>query len=751
MRLNIIIFFLFAFFSAKSQIISGFVLDSLTQKPVFNAVVTNIATKESVNTGYNGYFQIKSKTSAVIKISHIAYKNKTLRIPSNAKNIRIFITPENKKIEKIVITTDRLSETPEQSVIFTNSFSSEEIKKFLTPSSLQDLIKNNSLINVQNPLGIYDNSPIITVVGAGNIPGRTLVTFDGVKLNKADDGNVNWNMLPPSVVENVQTTPDALSFIYGSSGMTGGINFSSADPVNEGFGALFRSFYGTYNTMGGEFVPQFKHAGEKGFYVSLDAFAQKSDGYVTTPDSLQLSDIEYFPAFMTEAKINLKLGYDINRNQKIEIIANFFDDKRSSGEKINEPEGSFVKHTSYFGLLKYRAKFNKTSLGVNFYAYNENYFKNIESIKKGQYSLIYTNSLRQDAETDIFLSHTIRDIFTTTTGVSVCYGNVYGVDEYQTSTDKVINSGQLLNTFVYLNNTIKLLKNKNLNISTAVNGSFIKTLNPVFEIKNPTQATDFMEDYTGSFESNTLNQITYSAGIRYNYKKISFLTSYNKGYKNPEIEDLTRSGFMRYGFKIANPMLKPEISENYSASLIFSTNNLNISINSNYKLGKNYMYYVQTGDFLFDGKKPVVQKQNITEVTILNTNASIEYNLNKIGFFANASYTDANISKFDSIPELVGKQLTYTPEHIANGGIWFKINNIQASVSARYTGKQYIDDNNTKMINPFFTIDAKLKILLTENFSMSLSVQNALNYRYIVYYDQLSLGRFMLFNINYKF
>ena len=302
-----------------------------------------------------------------------------------------------------------------------------------------------------------------------------------------------------------------------------------------------------------------------------------------------------------------------------------------------------------------------------------------------------------------------------------------------------------------MNNNVKLLKNRNLIISAGVSGSAIKTLNPVFEIENPTQATDFMTGYTGNFQNNTLKQITYSAGIRYNHKKISLLTSYNKGYKNPGIEDLTRSGFMRYGFKIANPVLKPEVSDNYSLSFIFSGNNLNISVNTNYKLGKNYMYYLQTGDFLFGGRKPVLQKQNITGVTDLNANASIEYNLSKIGFFANATYTDAKISKFDSIPELVGMQLTYTPQYIVNGGFWFKINNILASTSAKYTGKQYLDDYNTEVINPYFTLDAKLKVFLTANFSMSLSVENALNYRYLVYYDQQSIGRFLLFNISYKF
>jgi iron complex outermembrane receptor protein len=732
--------------------ISAYIIDSLTNKPVTDAQITNIATKKNTFSGYNGYFELPCQNiPIVIKITHIAYHTKIVRIPPNAKKINIYISRNQQNIKEINIFSQRIYIQNNNSTIPKIITQTKNIEKLFTPLSSYELLKQYANINIISPMGIFSNNPIITTAGAANSPGRTLILFDNIKINKSDDQNANWNMIPPNAIKYIEIIPLSSSSIYGNNAMTGAINLIPSIPQKKGLSGNAKIHYGNFNTYALELSTAFNHFSDKGFFFNINSFAQKSNGYINTPDSLQLKNIQYIPSQLKEAKINIISGYDFNRNQNIKLICNLFDDYRSLGEKIKEKNGSYTKHSAYFTILKYKLNLNKTSFHINLFSYYEHYFKNIEALKKNIYSLIYVNSIRQDAEFSSFINHNLKNKLFSSFGITTHYGSVFGHDDYQTSSDIVINSGQIITNDFFLHNSLRLLKNNNLIISAGINMNFSHTINPKFYIKNPTPATLIMQKFTGTFKSNLQKKITYSAGFRYKLKHLSFLGSYNTGFRTPQLEDLTRSGFMRLGFKIANPYLTYEYLKNSSTSILFSNKYINTNITFNYNIGNNFINFIQTGQTIFNGKKYIIQKQNITQVKMYIASASINIKQKNYGIFLNYTFNNSFITKFDSLPQLIGKKLIYSPQNILHTGIWIKIYNLTASTTLNYFSKQFTNNQNTKFIKAYKTLDAKIKVLLNKNLSLSFAVQNIFDYKYIVYYNQISIGRFMLLNLKYKF
>lgn len=749
--LVIILFFANLTFSQHS--VKVFVLDSALKTPINSVQINNISDDTVLYSGFNGAFTVNfDKEIIFLKLNHLSYKPKSIKLSKFDNNVQyVYLSRNDLEINEIVVSASRSDETKKSTPYLLKTIPNSDNKKNII-LSVDDYLQNSSTFNIIRPQGIYSNSPIITSTGMGGTPGRTLVMYDGISLNKSDDGNVNWNMLSASNIAKVEIISNSASTIYGNNAMGGAINFIAKRPEKHGFQGFINSFAGSNNTFGAEFNIADKHRRQKGFYFNLNAFAQMSDGYVQTPDSLQNKDIEYIPTFLNEIKTNLLVGYDINLNNKIEIIYNFYDDKRGLGEKINEKKGSYVKHRSQMFIAKYSGNAKKINWGVDFFGQDEEYFKNIENLKNANYSLIYVNSKRQDIGSNLFLNYKPMNKIQFTSGLNFKSGLVDGRDNYQTSSDIVINKGNLYSAEGFLQTKISPLNKNNLHIILGANYNLTYLQNAGFLIENPTSETDFMVDFTGISDNNSFENLSFNTGVRYNFaKKFGVWTSFNSGYNSPTLEDMTRNGLNRYGFKLANPNLHSEQLYNTNYGIGYFTKKINFSFDGNYNIGNDFLYYVETGDAIFGGNKKIIQKQNITQVEIYNINVDFKYKLKNIEFFANYSFNNSQILSFDSLPEIVGKNLIYSPHYKANTGILLRLNEYDFSFIGHYNSKQFTDNENTEAIASYYTFDFKISTQLFKKLEIGLGIQNILDYQYLIYYDQLSIGRFMLFNAKYKF
>lgn len=70
------------------------------------------------------------------------------------------------------------------------------------------------------------HSANVVLRGMGEIPGRTLILYDGMPMNKADTGTTNWDLFQPEDIERIEIVRGPASVLYGSNAMGGVISQS---------------------------------------------------------------------------------------------------------------------------------------------------------------------------------------------------------------------------------------------------------------------------------------------------------------------------------------------------------------------------------------------------------------------------------------------------------------------------------------------------------------------------------------------
>lgn len=109
--------------------------------------------------------------------------------------------------------------------------------------------------------------------------------------------------------------------------------------------------------------------------------------------------------------------------------------------------------------------------------------------------------------------------------------------------------------------------------------------------------------------------------------------------------------------------------------------------------------------------------------------------------FGNFTYTDARIKENIANPATEGKRLTQMPEKMFNVGAESTLGKWTASIIGRYVSKRYSNDENKDTVDGVytsydsrFTTDAKVSYRVHKNATISFSVDNVFNESYFDYY-----------------
>jgi Outer membrane receptor for ferrienterochelin and colicins len=145
--------------------------------------------------------------------------------------------------------------------------------------SLDQLLLAIPGVNLQEPPSFaqHPTSNAVSMRGLGGY--RTLVLLDGVPLNDAFFGYVQWNQVPLESIDHVEVVRGGASSLWGNYAMSGVINIVTKAPVKNNLSMV--ASYGSYNTY------QIGGAGDlvanRWLKLSLRADRFSTDGYNTTP------------------------------------------------------------------------------------------------------------------------------------------------------------------------------------------------------------------------------------------------------------------------------------------------------------------------------------------------------------------------------------------------------------------------------------------------------------------------------------
>jgi iron complex outermembrane receptor protein len=137
----------------------------------------------------------------------------------------------DQKLSNVIVNATR-SGTPLDEIPLNTTVLTKEVIETTPDQTIDQVLKNTPSVFL-NDVPYYQKDPTgqsINVRGLGN--SRTLVTVDGVPLNDAFYGTIQWNLIPLSSIDTVEFIRGGVSSLWGNYGMGGVINVNTKNPKN---------------------------------------------------------------------------------------------------------------------------------------------------------------------------------------------------------------------------------------------------------------------------------------------------------------------------------------------------------------------------------------------------------------------------------------------------------------------------------------------------------------------------------------
>jgi iron complex outermembrane receptor protein len=756
------------------QCISGHVFEATNGKPLSAASITYTQTV-GTTTSQDGKFTLcgLSGDSVRLSVSFVGFQTLSIVLPVSQDILLIKMQPVASDIETFVVTATRTDSRIANTPVRINQLGPEFMNS-LPVQSVDEVLKMATGINYNRSFGILSTRATVTMRGmSGKEQGRVLILIDGIPVNKSDGGGFDWNMMDVGMVQKIEITKGAGSAIYGGNAMGGIINIITKKPENQFF-VRAGIEYGTFNTIGGKLSTggnlNVKKPGNSWAWMA-NTFYRRSDGYVTQPEADVKANPYITKSDMREAGAGFRTEYSFGGKHTIGASLNYYNDNRGTGEKVYQPRGNTTEHDSYGLNLKYKGQLGEYSLLSSAYFLNEDY-KKVNEYLKDDYTWYDVLSTRRDYGWLTSLTRSLGNHHKVTGGFDFRNGSVDAWDKYYTSTDIVYNAGKMNTWSIFLQDEIGLLKDK-VRILAGLRYDVARFNDGSFYIETPTQETEFMDIYQDkAMPTHTRSALSprISAHYRWNSNNRVYV-GYSEGFRPAVLDDMCRSGRIKGGFKIASPELKPEFLHNYETGADFSPfttgilNNLKFEVSAFYSKGFDFQYYVtngQTIDMGF-GERPIYIRANISEIEIYGTEFSANFEINSsVSLFAGYAYASAKILDYTKIAandtiDLSGKTMTDVPANIVNAGASWQNRILNASVTFRYTGSMYINDQNTwdellqsDQYPAYSTVDLKFWKPVSRHYHLSLGVQNLFDVKIYDSKYNVGSGRFITAGIEVR-
>lgn len=758
------LFFLFIFLVIASSLIAqtkliAKICDYSTKKPIHNVHITNLSKKIVTSTDDNGIAQINLAVNEknALKISHIGYKDTIINFFSKTdlNELTIELQILSIKMPEVFVSASRKLQLKNQTTGSSDIITRKNIE--IQPiTNIDNILQTISNVYVNRSWGIFSKNASVTMRGMDG-KDRVLILLDGIPMNKSSGGSINWHLINPEQIERIEIIKGPASAIYGNNAMNGIINLISKKP-SEKIDFFINNFIGSYNTLGVNFYTGGKQKlAENNFYWTLDGFYRQGDGYFYLPENMR--DSYDAKLYLLEYNSSAKIGYELNKQQKIEISYAYQHDKRGSGKKIYMPDGSFDSYSTNLSSITYNGIFQETTSTVSLFWQNELYQKQSESINSsGNYKLSENPQISNDFGILSSISTQLSSKHNLTYGFDYKQANLHAKEIYKTSSDYIERKGNLIFGGIYAQDewflTTKWL------FTTGFRLDYSKFYNGNLLVTNPTKETGFLSNIDQNFPQNDWFAFSPKFSLKYLYSgNFNNYISIAKGFRPPSIDDLCSSRKITKGFKQANPSLLPEYQYTLEYGLqLKPSKDFKISSALYFTKGFDFQYFVGTGDSIDTGGsslKPILRRENISKVNVIGFEIDLAYTpSNLIEIKANYTYNSAKIIEFNQINKyeisLKNNYLIETPSQQAFFGINSHNKWLNISLMYNFIGEQWADEENSQIINSYNTIDIAFSKKVAKNIELSINIQNITNEKFIDKKGYESPGSFFVFNLSYR-
>lgn len=692
------------------------------------------------------------------------------------------------RLGEIVVTATRTKKTKDLAPASVSVLTRQEMEKQHI-ETIDEALKYEAGIYVERFGGILDSTPDVCMRG---LPGddRTLVLLNGLPLNEGYGGAVEWSTLSMENIERIEIIRGTASALYGGNAMGGVINIITHTPKE--FEGKIKAGYGSEETkrgslyLGDRFWDRLSLSG--GYEIEDIDDADPTD-WVTadiedsTGGNLQGGFSEPNPegdywwivgdAGEKEAErrnANFRIVYDLPNTGKL-----FFDLQEGYRDyRYDEPD-TYLRdaagNPAFQGIVNLGP--GKSTKMIK----PSDYLKGEGETEFSNYALRYKDKYGK-LSLDAKVGFQDRDSWYTTADEGY-YGNATGDrsdSETQTyfadiQANYPLGERHLLTLGGYFRND-DFDKDK-------YTLSYYRSEHSKTGKIGLTKGEDrFYAAYIQD-EWDILDELAIYAGLRFDYWEASdgkwadFENNMSKDYDDTDDNCLSPSLSANWHplsdtyirGSIARGFRAPNIYELYSTwawggSMVFHSNpDLEPETLWNYELGADQyffgrklkisgtVFHTDVDDYIdtYKGEGPNwydYYKDNIAEVEIDGLEiATTVQPFDWLKVWANYTLNDAEYEECDEKPEIEGNNVTDVPDRMANVGTELSYKCITASLSGRFLGRTYTDEENenqdgvyTEYTDDYWLWDAKIILSPWKHCDLSFSVQNLFDREYYKYY-----------------
>jgi outer membrane receptor protein involved in Fe transport len=436
------------------------------------------------------------------------------------------------------------------------------------------------------------------------------------------------------------------------------------------------------------------------------------------------------------------------------------DEVMGQGKKYFEELGSVDNDLYQFWQARYNGLVGKFRINATAFYKNDFDDQQKESIKQtGAYTLLNTVSHSDDKGVWCNASIPVKERQVFTAGFDSKLGKITSSDIYHTSTDTVTYKGNLDYYGLFIQDDIEIKKNK-LKSILGLRYDIVNFFHGDFTIDAPSGITSFIFPYMQPFSEKNWNALSPKAGLLYKFSdSLSVYVNFSRGFRSGTLTDMCKTGDVNKGFKLANPNLKPEYLSNAEIGTVIQFHKLEIEPVIFYSVGKDFQYFVGTGDSIYTTKtkkQPIIKRENISKAEIYGAELAMNYVFSKqLSLFVNYTYNHSQIKDFDTTlfiaKDLTNKFLIDVPMHHIFSGILYKSKFFNFSLIYKYSSSSWSDDENTIKVAGYSLFDVKISKKILNNFKASVTVENILDHLYLDSKGMLPPGRFIIASLGCSF
>lgn len=555
-------------------------------------------------------------------------------------------------------------------------------------------------------------------------PRAVVIMRDGVPVNRAVCGGAKWSEIPVGVVDRVEVVRGASSSLYGSGAMGGVINILTKGPEKETKISL-EGGYGTLNTWETSTAVS-GPLGKKFGYV-LDYNHLETDGFISYCGTDPIFKKAAIDNYREADNVFAKLVYDIDDFSSLSLSHSYYDDEVSLGRKYLHMDLERNR-----AILGYKTKQENFDIMANAFYLDEKFINYMDHKNYFKCSKLAQVRHRpgKDTGANLIASFPLTKNQIFTTGIDYRLAKMKDELEGYFKKGKKFKQGEEIaegkqhRASIFFEDEINLDK---LLLILSTRADWYKTYDG-YHYKKVAGKVEDVTDYssTDDWEFNP------KIGAVYHLSEVTALRgSVGRAFHMPYLYSLYATTECPPGkSNVGNPDLDPEHVTAYELGL-------------DQKIGEKVSvrltgFYNDIDDWMAASywKKAAGKKQykwsNINEVKTAGIELEAEYKpVKALTAFANYTYLDAEIDKYENPPDLTkkgtyeGNRLSDQAKHKANFGLTYSNPKIlTASIKCRYVGQRWDDLENINKLESYLTVDLLLSRKMTDFMELSLEVND---------------------------